>query len=131
MKSAQNINQSRKPWWAMAAITSMAVWMAACSFDKEEERFPVIPTCDSVAVSFNAEILPIVQNQCLSCHSLSSAVGNVVIEQYSDFAPYTTSGRLVRAVEYNGSSPMPPSGKLSDCDISKFRNWVADGAPNN
>jgi hypothetical protein len=31
-----------------------------------------------------------------------------------------------------GFLPMPQNGnKLSDCNITKIRLWVADGAPNN
>jgi hypothetical protein len=108
-------------------------FFTACSFDKEEILYPAdsTATCDTVGVSYASYIQPLVDNQCLICHSLSAASGGVVLEQHSDILPYAQNGKLVTAVEYNSSIKMPQTGKLPDCDIAKIRSWVRDGALNN
>ena len=111
----------------------LSIGFQACASEKEEVLFPPINACDTTGVSFSAEVKPIIDAHCLSCHSLSAATASVVLEQYSDYAPYTlTSNRLVNSIDYNDPLlKMPPPGKLPDCDIAKIRNWVSSGAPNN
>ena len=128
MKSLESIKIKA----AAVVALAMVVCISACNYQKDEVVFPPVVACDSVGVSFSQEVKPIIDMQCLSCHSISAAQGSVVLEQYSDYAPYTTSGRLVRAIDYsNPQILMPPSGKLAACDISKIRSWVSAGAPNN
>lgn len=105
----------------------------ACGFEKEEVIFPADPLagCDTVSVSYAADIKPITDGQCMICHSLASATAGVVLEQYSDILVYAQNGKLVAAVEYNFPIKMPQTGKLPDCDIAKIRTWVRDGALNN
>ncbi len=38
-------------------------------------------------------------------------------------------GRLLRAIGYEGSIKMPPSGKLKDDEIAAFREWIRIGSP--
>lgn len=108
---------------------AVALLFAACN--KKEDVIPPSGTCDTLNVSYATVVKPIIESQCLSCHSQASATGGVILEQYSNFAPYTTSGKLVNAIQYNGTIVMPPAGKLPDCSISQVRSWVSAGAPNN
>ena len=59
--------------------------------------------------------------------------GNVTLEGYENLLQYVNSGQLLGAIRHdNGYSPMPQSGgKLSDCNISLFEIWVAEGALDN
>jgi len=107
--------------------------LTSCSFDKEEVLYgdENLTNCDTVGVSYAADIKPIIDAQCLSCHSLAIATNGVVLEQYSDIQPWAQSGILVGVVEYDSTIKMPQTGKLPLCDIAKIRSWVRDGALEN
>lgn len=112
-------------------IVALLATMQSCSRQKEELVFPPTTPCDSTGVSFASEVKPVIDAHCMSCHSLSLATASVVLEQYSDYDPWVSNGKLIRSLEYNGSAKMPPDGKLPACDISKIRNWVHEGALDN
>lgn len=114
-------------------VIPMCLLLSACTSDKEDIRFPDDPyaNCDTTAVSFAADIHPILSAQCSSCHSLSAASDNVVLELYSDVLPYAQAGTLVEVVEFDSQIKMPQTGKLPLCDIAKIRSWVREGALDN
>ena len=90
--------------------------------------------CDSVIVSYTAEIQPIIQNKCIGCHG-SGHSGNafVNLSSHSGVAAVAATGQLTGAVSHNPNyTPMPMNGPmLSTCEIGKIRNWVNEGMINN
>ena len=116
----------------VGAISSLM--STGCYYDNEEELYGGIkPACDTAAVTYSATIAPIIQNNCLSCHSAAANMGSVNLEGHAQAKTYADNGKLYGAVSHApGSSPMPKGGnKLSDCDISRIKIWVDAGAPNN
>jgi len=104
----------------------------ACYYDKEQELYPSM-ACDTASVSFSNDILPMMNTSCNSCHSTSSALGGIVLDNYGSVSTQANNGKLYSSVaQINGASPMPKGGtKLDACKINKIRIWVAVGAPNN
>ena len=106
----------------------------SCFYDNEEALYPSLnSSCDTTSVTFSGKIAPIFANNCLSCHSNTTAAtagNNIRLEDYADVKARTTaiSGSINHAGVY---SPMPKNGgKLNTCLITQFDIWVRKGAPN-
>lgn len=94
--------------------------------------------CDSVNVSFAANIFPIIQNSCYGCHSGSNPGGGIHLTGYNQIKaaasiPVGSPGSLLGAVTWSPeNSAMPKNGnKLSDCDLGQIRKWISDGMSDN
>ncbi|MBD3638710.1 MAG: hypothetical protein HUJ25_15260 [Crocinitomicaceae bacterium] len=83
--------------------------------------------CDTTDLSFNVEIAPILQQNCVSCHNSPQNNG--------DFTDYTTvkaladSGILWQRVGVQ--KDMPPTGPLVGCTLEQIEAWINSGAPEN
>lgn len=89
-------------------------------------------SCTTATVSYAADISKIVTTNCIGCHSGSTLSGGFDLSSYSGIKAAATSGKLFNAVAQNGSAiAMPPSQKLSPCDIKAIKLWVDAGSPNN
>ena len=115
-----------------AILIYVLVSSQSCYYDKEEELYPGV-VCDTSAVTFTNDVLPIMNASCNGCHSTSSALGGIVLDNYGSVSTQALNGKLYNSVEQiNGASPMPKGGtKLDVCKINKIRIWIAAGAPNN
>lgn len=94
---------------------------------------PDAGACNTTQVSYAADLRPVLQNHCLGCHSVSAPSGGVQLGTHAGIAAAASSGRLLGAMAREAGYPaMPPAGNaLSDCQVDKFRAWVAAGSPNN
>lgn len=90
-------------------------------------------TCDSNQFKYGANISIIINNYCTGCHSGTAASGNIDLSTYNTVKIQAANGRLVGAVTHAaGYSAMPKNAnKLSDCQITQIKKWVAAGALNN
>ena len=87
--------------------------------------------CDSTNVGFSASVWPIMQDNCYSCHSGTSAGGGIQITGYQDVRVLVQNGKLVGTINHTaGYSAMPKGGKLSDCEIAIINIWIKNGAQN-
>ncbi|MCA0364874.1 MAG: hypothetical protein LCH67_12590 [Bacteroidetes bacterium] len=87
---------------------------------------------DAQNPTYSGVIKPIIDTQCLGCHQTGNASGNITLDSYAKVKALIDNGKLLGSVTYTaGYSAMPPSQKLSDCEITAFQNWKNKGAPNN
>ncbi|MEO0471942.1 MAG: hypothetical protein AAF206_20110 [Bacteroidota bacterium] len=111
------------------------VLMQSCYYDNEEDLYPVVDetACDTLNVSFVSTVFPILEANCVGCHSGSFPAGNIPLEDHADILVTAQNGKLVGVIAHEpGFSAMPPSGdKLPECNIKKIQSWVEDGAQNN
>lgn len=108
-------------------IDSIYNWIAKGALD-EDCRY----LCDTVdPVSYSGDIVPIIQNNCLGCHSGASPEGGISLESYSNVLTVANNGKLMPAVNRTGPSPMPPAFSLSGCLIRIIEMWITEGALNN
>ncbi len=109
--------------------------LTGCYYDVAEELYPANGTtgCDTAAVTYSLTVKPILDQNCMSCHSQALQQGGVVLETHAAVVNYVTSGELLGAINHvSGFSPMPQGGpKLNDCNILKIETWVQKGALNN
>jgi uncharacterized membrane protein len=88
--------------------------------------------CSPANVSFANEIQPILNTNCIGCHSGSTLSGGVNLSTHAGVQAVAQTGKLYNAVSQNGqATPMPPNGKLAACDIQKIKVWVDEGFKNN
>lgn len=88
--------------------------------------------CDPNQFAFAADIEPIFQLACVGCHKQGNLSGNVNLDGYSNIIIQVNNGRLLGSISQQpGYSPMPKGGKLTDCEITKIKNWIDSGARNN
>lgn len=117
-------------------ILIIIFFLQSCYYDKEEILYPTTQDdCKSENSDF-ATVKITIQENCLSCHSNSSANtlgGSVKLEDYADVKNVADNGKLLGSIKHESSySAMPKNGaKLNDCKISQIENWINSGTPNN
>ncbi|MBL0103183.1 MAG: hypothetical protein IPP51_05155 [Bacteroidetes bacterium] len=131
----------------IAALITVAALVYSCSSDNLEDLHPIAATCDTAAVSFANDILPIMQTQCgtndNSCHQTDMSSGGYGLADYqsvfnsidytdNDFEP----GAFVKCIKHEpvagGGTDMPKNAaKLDDCSINKIVAWINQGRLNN
>ncbi len=118
-----------------AAILIMFL-VSTCYYDSMEYLFPETDDqCDTTSFTFSVDVKPILENNCYSCHSNTTATigGGIKLENYADVKVYATNGSLIGSITHsNGFQPMPDGApKLDDCKITTIRNWIDAGMLNN
>ncbi|MEM6634086.1 MAG: hypothetical protein AAF694_30700 [Bacteroidota bacterium] len=113
------------------AIMAM-VALAGCYYDLGEE-LRTSNECPPDSISFTAQVLPILDVQCNSCHSAQAAFGGVVLDAYDSVLVYVNDGSLLGSIKHEGGfSPMPPDqSKIPECEIQQLTIWVNEGSINN
>lgn len=124
-------------YYLLFIVLSSCLWLA-CTKANEESLKPNSPggggnNCDTVAMKYAANIKPILQSACYSCHGNGLNSGGVTLDTYAGVKAVAGNGRLMGAITHaSGYAPMPQGGsKLSDCNINKIRGWINHGALNN
>ena len=84
-------------------------------------------------MTFSQDINALIGQNCEGCHNGMSANGGLVLSGHQNTAAAALNGSLIDRMTRSAGDPllMPPSGALSDCDISKLQAWIGAGAPNN
>jgi len=114
------------------SIALIALFQSGCKYDIEDELYP--PTvCDTTDVSYIADILPILDLNCLGCHNPVDLEGGITLEPHAELQIFALNGSLVCSLEHDPAcSAMPDGGEqLSSCSIDKIKSWVNDGALEN
>ncbi len=89
---------------------------------------------------FETKIRPLLSAKCQGCHNATTRTAGLDLSSAEGFqkggdggplfdAAKPAESRLLRAVGYQSSIKMPPTGKLKDEDLAALRQWVDLGAP--
>lgn len=119
----------------MMAIT--IVFVIGCSKNNETTlaatTTPITATCDTVNMKYLANVLPIIQTNCYSCHGNGNASGGATLDSYTSLKKYAANGYLVGNITHApGYVGMPYNQpKMDSCSINKIISWVKNGALNN
>jgi len=119
----------------LSFIAIILILLGSCYYDSEEALYPTISSaCDTTNVTFSGKIVPLLANNCLSCHSNATAAssGNGIrLENYADVQ--SRAAAIAGSLKQTGTySPMPKNGgKLKACLITQFDIWVLKGMLNN
>lgn len=113
-------------------IFSFFLFFSACYYDKQNAIKPNLSnSCDtSGGVLYKKQVSAIISSQCLSCHSGSRPNADLNLESYSSVVNAITQKNLVKHLKSeSGFSPMPPAGKIRDCEILLIEKWINAGKP--
>ncbi len=108
----------------------------SCTKASEEGQIKPPPLdCDSTAMKYTLNIVPILQFNCYSCHGIGNTAGSggILLEGYNNIQAYATNGTLAGVITHTAPYPSMPYQlpKLDDCPINKILDWIHQGAPNN
>ena len=109
-----------------------------CYYDSAEDLYPDVNLDvlnDTTTVTFNGTIKPLLETNCYSCHSNSTAStkgNNIFLEAYSDVKSSADDGSLYGSVSWAPYYARMPknANKLPDIKIAQLKKWVDGGAPN-
>ncbi len=112
-------------------INTIAEWILqgatneTCDFEEED--------CDLEMVTYSEEIVSILEEGCISCHSESTVSGGVRLDNYQQVAIVAENGRLLGAVSWSPDYINMPFGgtQIDDCYIQQIETWIDAGFPNN
>lgn len=113
-------------------LSVAALSATACYYDVEEELYPTLD-CATDNVTYAGTVVPLLQANCLTCHSAAANFGNINLEGYTQVKRQVDNGQLLGAIRHEaGFSAMPQNQpQLATCNIEKIARWIADGALNN
>lgn len=119
--------------FSSGVLLSVLLWLSACYYDSEELLYPETKCSTALAPTFSADILPLINTRCSSCHAGAFASAGIRLDSYADIVKYVNNGSLVGSITHSsGYSPMPKNaGKMSACEIQKIETWIASGLNNN
>ncbi len=102
-------------------IVLCGVFFVSC----ESSTYSEIST-QTINPTYNANIKPIVTNNCISCHYGTNQSPN--LESYNGVKNACLNNNLVCRIESeNCGERMPQGGKLPQSDIDLIKLWVANG----
>ena len=88
-------------------------------------------SCDTTGVvSYQNQIAALLAKNCTSCHSGSGAQKGIILDNYASVKTYMANGKLMAAVK-GTSIQMPPSYKLTTCELRQLTIWQANGTIQN
>jgi hypothetical protein len=115
-----------KSYTFLFAFTLYLSLISSCAKDKVTVVIP--PNCPDT-VSFNAEILPLIQNNCSGCHNTGNGTG-YTLTTHSNIS--SAADAVLGSMQGNGYQLMPQGGPaLPDSLIQKVECWIYQGKKNN
>ncbi|MBN2172620.1 MAG: cytochrome c [Bacteroidales bacterium] len=89
---------------------------------------PDTTICDSSNVTYPGTVFPILQQNCITCHSQPIPAGGLDFNDYENVAFVAQSGQLMGAIrQLPPYTPMPENGPpLTDCEIGLIQKWIND-----
>jgi len=108
-------------------VVGGAISFFSCSKDKVPSTL-MNPSCID-SVSFSATVLPIIQQNCISCHDVGNSTG-YTFSNHTNIS--NQSSALLGSMKGQGFSLMPQGGPmLPDSTIQFIKCWVSQGKLNN
>jgi mono/diheme cytochrome c family protein len=117
-------------------LTQISKWIAGGAKNDTATVAVVVtppPACDTTKFLFSTTIAPLLQTNCITCHSAGNANnGGIDFTVFANVQAYALNGRLLGSIQHlTGYSAMPKGmAQLSACNITQFAKWIAAGAKN-
>ena len=90
---------------------------------------------ESTAPSFKTEVMPVLRDACVRCHSGRKKKGGVDLSSYEAVLKSVKvnepdKSRLVKSVTGRGAKLMPPKKGLAEAQVKIIKEWISAGARN-
>lgn len=110
-----------------------AASILSCTKESEEDILQDFIYCADSNVSYANNIQPILNQDCVPCHSGSNPPAGYLLTNYTDVNDLATSGLLMDVINHaSGVKPMPDGKpKLNACKIATIQKWIDEGMLNN
>jgi uncharacterized membrane protein len=113
---------SKKNNYIITFIIILSITLTSCENNVEENDAVEIELCDP-NVSFINDVNPIIENNCISCHS------GTQFPDLTSYASIKNNANIIKAqVE---ARIMPIGGTLTNAEIKLISCWIDNGKPNN
>ena len=103
------------------SIFPLFIIVLSLAFACSDEETPNPP-----GTQYNPEVLTVLQDNCLQCHSAPSPIGGVILDNYTDARNATEFGNLLSRIN-SSSNPMPPGGMMDLDSRNVFKDWGREG----
>ncbi|VFB04860.1 MULTISPECIES: hypothetical protein [Chryseobacterium] len=110
-------------------IISLAVLIIACestTYDEISDKTPV-----AELVTYNKDVKPIIEANCISCHS---AGGSASFQPWNNYSQVKNNiDKIIDRISRPNGDPlkMPQGGSLSPSQITIITKWKTDGLSEN
>lgn len=135
--------RNRQATYLLACSVYMLV--GSCYNDKADRLYaPVSCKADTAIISFKNDLIPVFTSSCAlsGCHTGPSPEGHLVLDSAVAFANLSKPGSgyidtsapessLLYTSLLSTTEPMPPTGKLNDCNLKMILKWLREKAPDN
>lgn len=110
----------------------IVLYLSGCA-KESADRLSEGSTCDTTSVSYSKQILPILEDNCYTCHQGAAASSGIDLSNFTTLQAHVANGDLVSAVTHTGTvTPMPYElPMLPTCEVNTIVAWVDQGALNN
>ena len=120
--------KKNNPFKATILVIILGVFFISCISNVEEQLIDTIGEEEQVEetfVSYSANVKPIIDGRCISCHSPSGGTS-------PDLTGYANlKAKAARVKSRVGNGTMPQNGALPQSQIDIVVNWVNEGALDN
>ncbi len=98
--------------------------LSSCTYNE----LPVseITICETNSPSFSDCVLPIIEDNCVSCHSENGGQ-SLFLTSFTEIMLAVENDDLLGRIK----SDMPPSNLMNASDILIIENWIDEGTQNN
>lgn len=123
---------TRKSLLVVLGIGGFMLYVSGCS-KESADRLAGASSCDTSSVSYSKQILPILEDNCYTCHQGNNPPSGIDLSDFSILQTHVKNGDLKSAVTHTGSVTPMPYGlpMLPSCEVNTIVAWVDQGALNN
>lgn len=107
------------------------MWLSGCAYNVESELYPTEVPCDTTDINFYPDVMPIVEDRCVGCHSGGAPAAGLGLTTFEEVQAIGLNGMLLDRVNRSDMDEMlmPPDGPLTDCNLRILAAWVNRGCP--
>ena len=109
--------------------------MSSCYYDNEEdlyEDYYAAQQCDTVNVSYQESVKPIIETNCLNptCHKAGGGAPGI-FTNYAGVREKVDDGTFYQRTIIDRDMPPRDRPALNNCQLSLIKAWIDQGARNN
>lgn len=106
------------------------LFISSCTYNTFE-----IEACDDKTISFSKNVFPIIEENCINCHTSNCNSGGLIFNDYNSIVRNIESILYVIQLDETEYLSMPPTwanfSKMNQNNINQLNIWYEEGLCNN